>query len=285
MVTHDVPLFSFTMTDVTLTNFGNSSSSFGGALSLGLCASITLLRCRFTQNSGLSGGAVVLTDSKDVYLAQSSFTGNTATQAVGSAYGGALAILSCSNVALSLVSFANNAVLGKAASGAAVYMQSGSGVTFSQVTFTNNTVRGVGGQGAALVVSYCTNVFLTQTSFVGNAVVGSSGQGGALWVNETSSLALAGVSFTGNSAERGGAIYLASGVKSMSVGGLLPVPVACAGCAAVPTGETYVSDTVVHATDTSGYTAVGYYVVFPNAIPYGEVAAIPVGAVVGCWRQ
>ncbi len=186
-----------TLKDVTTT--GNTSESYGGAVHL-LDTDATVTGSTFQQNAGKHGGAIYVMSTSNVSVTDSSFHGNSATENAGAVYIGEEASAELKN----LVFTDNHAD----SHGGALY-NSNATVTTEKLTMTGNSAGGNG--GAIYLLGKEMSVDSTYT-FKNNS---AGGHGGAIYLTyKTNSdnsrtgavLNATDVIFEGNTAMTGGAI-------------------------------------------------------------------------------
>lgn len=146
-----------------------TAAGSGGALKIS-SGSPFVRHCRFSGNSGASGGAVVLNTPANVEFADCTFSGNTATAA-----GGAV--------------FAN-----------------GGTHSFSGCGFSGNAAHGIGGGGGAIFASTAT-ASIRDCDFHQNQATATFGYGGAV-KGKDSALSMTRCLFQENGAYDGGALHI-----------------------------------------------------------------------------
>jgi hypothetical protein len=155
-----------------------------------------------------SGAALKLNEMNDVLISVCSFVANLGPYGTS---GGALAILSSSNIAIVATTFANNSVLIRYGWGGAVYVNLATNISISTSRFDNNSVVGSDGAGGAIYASFSSFVNIVDTSFTNNTaldVFGRGGEGGALAMYHVTNTVIRRSTFNYNSAQEGGGIAL-----------------------------------------------------------------------------
>jgi predicted outer membrane repeat protein len=173
---------------------GNSCTISGGAILVGESSDLVVFETTFTGNTAYEGGAVAFIGGNDAFsevtlaVKGSNFTANQAT------VGGAIASTADTAVSLSGLLLADN----KATSGGALYILGS--VASKNNMFTNNSAQS---QGGAIVGGPASNLTLVNTTCSNNKC---STNGGCIYT--TSTLVCKNCTVTGNEAVlNGGALY------------------------------------------------------------------------------
>ena len=207
---------------------GNFASANAGAVSIYRCQNVSVTDGVISGNKAYEkGGAVTVTDSQWISLANVSFIenslseGDVVCQDSSLPKGGALMLSNVTDIALIQVTFQGNSIIGSSANGGAISMQECSDVVITNCTLSNNMVGksdGTAGQGGAVTMYQSNGVVINNSTFESNAVRGGAGQGGALYV-WGQKISILQTFFTGNKVDgdygRGGGIFF---TKSSQVG-------------------------------------------------------------------
>ncbi|NJO00029.1 MAG: hypothetical protein HC875_40920 [Anaerolineales bacterium] len=175
-----------------------AAGSDGGAINVN-SGRVDIQNSTFSQNFGITGGAIYIKGEATAYITTSALNNNMADQG-GGIYNEGHLVFSQSTLNL------NNARLG---GGIATAGQS-SGV-LSEVTLSGNNVSGNGG-GLFLQGTVDAGLSLTDLTFSGNT---AGNQGGGIY-NQAAAAHLTNVTLSGNGANAGGGIYQNSGVISLN---------------------------------------------------------------------
>jgi len=163
-----------TFDTVVFTN--NRAVGSGGAIFQELCTgclppSLTVTRSVF-QNGSSGGGAAISMEGGFASVADSTFSGNTATTA------GAIEIYGNSTFSVIMTidrcTFTGNTATFGGGAIAVESLNAGSSVNITDDTFTGNTASGANGQGAAIYID-ATPVTITNCTIAGNTAGASGG--------------------------------------------------------------------------------------------------------------
>src|SRR5262249_14687415 len=137
---------SLTVTDSQFAN--NSSSSLGGAIYI-RDGDVSCDRCSFEFNSAVSGGAINASKSTGtlyVNIHNSTFDGNSALDS-----GGAIAVTEPKNLLLENSTISGNKIAGGKGGGLYANIQGALTAIVRNSTITNNTADGLAGGGVCVV--------------------------------------------------------------------------------------------------------------------------------------
>lgn len=154
---------------------------------------VTLVRCRFVNNTAIIGGALYAEQGSTIAITSTEFLRNSADQ-----IGGAI---EATRVTTITIEGESNFAFNDAASGGAIAMTDQSSISVSSATFTNNVARVAGG---AIYVETRGFVRIESSAFAENSAV----LGGAVYVKTAIASTITDSLFSQNNASaRGGAFY------------------------------------------------------------------------------
>ena len=223
--TTNVPLLSFRLENITVSNFGNGVAASSSAVVLQGVDTAVFRSVQFAScvASGAPGSVSIRNASQVMFIGCVIHDNINTGNAISTHMGGAIGLVSVANVIILKSTFNNNRIAtGPRGRGGAVYVYGAKNVTVSSSTFGNNSVGAVPstqnptstdfGRAGALGVYATRLVVLSQSVFVGNTAWGVGAGGGAIDIDNVTNTSRINVvtsfcSFTSNSI---GSIYTAS---------------------------------------------------------------------------
>ncbi len=178
------------------------SRSGGGALMLYNTKEGTITNSSFTDNSAVrDGGAIYMNGTKNIVISNSNFIGNEAGY-----YGGAINLSNYSITDSSIADAIHHSVFERnsAAEGGAIYVE-GTVATFDNLTFNENDARLGGAMAIYSSGNFGQGITINNSHFTGNT---AEERGGAIY--SSGQFEVNNGEFTGNSASQGGAIYISN---------------------------------------------------------------------------
>ncbi|WIA16851.1 hypothetical protein OEZ85_013784 [Tetradesmus obliquus] len=185
--------------DVVMSETRVIANNTSTAIAVDGSARLIVKSSTFTKNMGDPGAAIFSQGSTVLDIANSSFTDNYSRD-----YGGALAMLLCSQATVSSSSFDNNSA---EMSGGAVLAEGEMTLLLRDSTLQHNSA----GSGGAVM---CTGaeLRLERTNITDNAAVGPQGSGGGLFLTAGAAMELSRAVVSNNTAQQGGGAFLAASV-------------------------------------------------------------------------